>query len=113
MNRPYTEPKDIVEAIAARVEWLTADHKAAMIRALASSGKRKGYLKAKAPSRTDDPMGYAAWNGLQPNPYKISLYAAVIPPTKEAGDFLFRLNKLNFPAWLDYDRHALEIMGAW
>lgn len=119
LARPLTEPADIVEYLAkglaahATPFVLNDEQKAALLRALSSRGPRKGYLKTSAPSRYDDPMGYAAWHGLQPNPYKMSIFAAVAPPSGEARELITKLQEYNFPAWLDYDRHALQSMGAW
>ena len=113
MTRPYTEPSQIVEFFASKIDWLTEDQKAAMLRAIASKGRKKGYLKAKSPSAFDDQMACAAWQGMQPNAYKLSISAVMMLRDPAAKEFATKLSEFRFPAWLDYDRHTLQSMGVW
>jgi hypothetical protein len=120
LKRPFTEPAEIVEYLAKGLAAhataplvLTDEQKAAILRALSSRGPRKGYLKAKSPSPLDDQLACAAWQGIQPNTYKLGIGSVMMLRDPEAQKFALTLSEYRFPAWLDYDRHALQQMGAW
>lgn len=119
LSRPFTEPADIVEYLAKVLAAhekplvLTDEQKAAILRALASRGPRKGYLKAKSPSAFDDQLACAAWQGLQPNAFKLGIMSVMMLRDPAAQKFATDLAEYRFPAWLDYDRHALQTMGVW
>jgi hypothetical protein len=65
-----------------------------------------GRLKASAPS---EDWGKAAWNGLQPNAWKVQWSACWI--AADAREFLRRLASVPWPAALDKDLDALRRMG--
>lgn len=119
MEKP-TDPTTIVAALCERLSChptqplaLTDEQRAAMIRAFSSRGKRRGYLLSRAPSADIDPMGFAAWQGMQPNPYKLSIGGAIMLREPESREFMRILSRYRFPGCLDYDRDQLEKMGAW
>ena len=85
---------------------------AAVRSAITTRGKHKGRLKANAPSSWGDPWGNAAWNGLQPNAFKVQFGCVAFLADAEREFFDF-LNLINTPAWLDRDRAALQSMGVW
>jgi hypothetical protein len=101
----------VAYAVAERAH-LTVAERDAVLRALCKSGPNAGRLLAQAPARYKDPLAQAAWNGLQPNPYKIQpscvLWAA---PAERA--LLDKLVPKNWPVWLDSDAHALVDLGVW
>lgn len=91
---------------------LTEREKAAVVRALNS---RTGQLKAKAPSAfgdTDEQLAAAAWQGLQPNAFKIGI-CSIWSLRGEAADLYERLSKIKWPAALDKDKLALVNAGVW
>lgn len=67
---------------------------------------RTGQLKAKAPS---DDWSKAAWNGLQPNAWKIQFSACFL--RGEPADLLSKLSKHSWPVALDKDLHTLRKLG--
>lgn len=101
---------DVADAIIAMAEKvgdpLCDDAKGGILRALSSTN---GKLKAKAPT---GPWAKAAWLGIQPNPFKISVGACLMLPQPQRA-LLERLSAIRFPSALDADREALERMGAW
>lgn len=101
----------IVVAIADRA-GLNEDERKAVRRALAGHGKNAGRLLAKSPSAFTDPAGCAAWQGLQPNPFKTSIVSCLYL-RGEAKDLLLKLAALKWPAWLDADKAALINLGVW
>lgn len=119
MKKP-TDPTAIVSALSERLSthptqplFLTEDQKSAMVRAFSSRGKRKGYLLGRAPSADADPLAFAAWQGMQPNPYKIGIGGAILLRDATAREFMTTLARYRFPGCLDYDRDRLEMLGAW
>jgi hypothetical protein len=91
---------------------LTDREKAAVVTALNS---RTGQLKAKSPSafgNADEQLACAAWQGLQPNGYKVGIFSC-ISLRGEAKDLFERLSKVRWPAALDKDKAALVALGAW
>ena len=114
MNRPYTEPKDILaNVIMPAAPWLDEHQQAAVLRAFSSRGPKKGYLKATCPSPFDDPLAAAAWQGLQPNHHKLKVSTILMLRDPSAKELAMKLTDLRLPGWLDYDRHALTEMGVW
>lgn len=84
--------------------------------AIASQGKHKGMLKARAPKA--DTLAFAAWHGamLCCNPYKASVSAAfwMTPEQKDIWKEIINV----FDTWpqlrlADRDRLALESLGVW
>ena len=97
---------DIEPVVAAIVETLggcTPDEVSGIRSALSS---KTGRLKAKAPAEV---WGKAAWNGLQPNAWKIQFSACFLPFGPAA--FLTRLSRITWPAALDKDLAALRSLG--
>jgi len=91
---------------------------AALAQAMATRGPRKGYLKASAPP--SGTLAYAAWQGamLSCNPYKASIAALMFATpeqraiTREVEAYCDALPRAQRIA-LDFDRRALEALGAW
>lgn len=106
-----------VEGLIREVEKhteLTDNEKNAMRRAFCTRGRNKGQLKAQAPNSYDDPLGNTAWNGMQPNAFKIQMCNMIFTSGNEECNVLrTKLVKLVFPTWLDRDKEALVNMGAW
>lgn len=96
----HTVATAIVHAADAPGSWIPA-----IVSALSS---RTGRLKAKAPA---DDLGKAAWNGLQPNPWKVQFGSCFL--RGEAAEILAHLAKHAWPAWLDSDAKALQDLGVW
>jgi hypothetical protein len=101
----------IVKAIAARAE-LNDSEIEAVWRALTSNGRHTGRLLAKAPSRHIDALANAAWNGLQPNPWKVQPTTLLFADGL-AKDLLLKLAKHAWPAYLDRDAAALKALNVW
>lgn len=86
-----------------------ADAPGSWVRAIESAlSSRTGRLKAKAPA---DDLGKAAWNGLQPNPWKVQFGACFL--RGEAAEILSHLSRFKWPVWLDSDAKALHDLGVW
>ena len=92
----------IVKIIGDRVD-LNDGERLAVRNALNS---RTGRLKAKAPS---DDWSKAAWNGLQPNAWKIQFSACFL--RGEPADLLAKLSKHSWPVALDKDLSTLRALG--
>ena len=100
-----TLPADIdgiVKLIGDRVD-LNEGERLAVRNALNS---RTGRLKAKAPS---DDWSKAAWNGLNPNPWKIQFSACFL--RGEPAALLSKLSKHSWPVALDKDLSTLRALG--
>lgn len=95
----------IVDLVAKVVGGLNDTERAAVASALSS---RTGQLKAKAPS---DDWGKAAWNGLQPNPYKIQWSACFL--RGGPAELNKKLMAVRWPAAFDKDKLALVNAGVW
>jgi len=104
----------IVELVARTVDGLSERERAAVTRALNS---RTGQLKAKAPSAfgdADERLAAAAWQGLQPNAFKVGLVSCfAIGHHEESRSLWQRLSAVKWPAAFDKDRLALEKAGVW
>lgn len=75
-----------------------------------------GKLKSKCPSAYSDPMAAAAWQGLQPNTFKVTMGKTFVIRNLEdpAPRILFdKLFAINWPTVLDKDAEALKEMGVW
>jgi hypothetical protein len=115
---PVVKPKAVKANIPAIVEAihntvpLTEREQAAVVTALNS---RTGQLKAKSPSAfgtPDEQLACAAWQGLQPNGYKIGTLSCICL-RGEARELFEKLSKVRWPAALDKDKLALLALGAW
>lgn len=98
--------------LVAKVVPLNERERAAVLRALNS---RTGQLKAKAPSAfgdADSQLAAAAWQGLQPNAFKIGI-VSVWSLRGEALELYDRLSKVQWPAAFDKDKFALVNAGVW
>jgi len=106
---PKTEPKTrpdidaIIDAVNQVVPLNERERKA--VRDALSS--RSGRLKANAPVES---WAKAAWNGLQPNPWKTQVGALMFLPDEERS-LWNRLSKHTWPVALDKDIEALTRMG--
>lgn len=104
----------IVELVANSVGGLSDAEKIAVARALNS---RTGQLKAKAPSAFGDAeerLAAAAWQGLQPNGYKIGLVSVfAIGHHADSQALWEKLCKHRWPAAFDKDKLALVNAGVW
>jgi hypothetical protein len=98
----------LVNAISDRVGGLGPDEKLAVAAAFTC---RNGRLKAQAPNSYDEVLANAAWNGLQPNAFKVQ-YSSCFHKGA-ALDLLLKLSKFSWPAGFDKDRAALEALGVW
>ena len=119
---PHTKPPEpkkitretldqIVKAIAKRAE-LNDSETEAVWRALTCNGPHAGRLLAKPPSRHADALANAAWNGLQPNPWKVQP-TALLFSDGNARDLLYKLVKFPWPAYLDRDASTLKALNVW
>ena len=98
----------LVNAISGRVGGLDREERIAVAAAFTC---RNGRLKAQAPNSYDEALANAAWNGLQPNAFKVQ-YSSCFHKGA-AADLLLKLAKFNWPAAFDKDRAALEALGVW
>ena len=101
----------IVKAIADRA-GLNDSETDAVWRALTSKGRNAGRLLSKPPSRQVDELANAAWNGLQPNPWKVQPTTLLF--ADGAGqDLLNKLVKHAWPSYLDRDAATLKALNVW
>ena len=102
---PPVDLDRLVEIIAERAPAdLPRDLVLSGIRSALSS--RTGRLKSKAPA---DAWGKAAWNGIQPNAWKIQFSACFLPAGPAA--LLTALSRATWPAELDKDLATLRSLG--
>lgn len=98
---------DLGPIVAAIVETLGGECTAEEIAGIRSAlSSKTGRLKERAPAEA---WGKAAWNGLQPNAFKIQFSACFLPPGP--ASFLTRLSRIAWPAALDKDLAALRSLG--
>ena len=106
---PKPEPKTrpdidaIIDAVSQVVTLNDRERKA--VRDALSS--RSGRLKASAPVES---WAKAAWNGLQPNPWKLQVASVMFLPDGPRA-FHDRLSEFKWPVALDKDIEALSRMG--
>lgn len=104
----------IVELIAERVGGLTPEEQEAVRFALNS---RTGQLKAKSPSAFGDAkerLACAAWQGLQPNGFKLGLISTQAVCCVQSSKALWeKLSAVRWPAAFDKDKAALVAAGVW
>jgi hypothetical protein len=109
---PKADVAGIVDLIAERVGGLNLNEREAVRTALNS---RTGQLKAKSPSAFGTPaeaLAAAAWQGLQPNGYKLGI-VTIFSLRGEARDLYDKLSKVKWPAAFDKDKAALVAAGVW
>lgn len=97
----------IIDHVDKAVGGLTEQERGAVARALNTT---TGRLKAKCPPGLT--LAAAAWQGLQPNPHKVSV-GRVMLFKGESRDLIDKLTRVQWPAEFDKDMHALKKMGAW
>lgn len=110
-----TAPVDvakIVDLVGRMVGGLSDAEKQAVSSALNS---RTGRLLAKAPSAFGseaEQLASAAWNGLQPNGYKLKTFS-IFTFRGEALALFDKLSKVRWPDAFDKDKSALVAAGVW
>jgi hypothetical protein len=110
-TKPTRAAEDVADAIAARA-GLDPVERNAVLRALSKAGPTTGRLLKNPPVGYRDSLAQAAWNGIQPNPYKIQ--ASSILFTRGADEILLKkLLAKSWPVWLDADAAALVDLGVW
>jgi len=87
----------------------------ALKEAVASKGKHKGLLLAKAPPSRS--LAYAAWQAAQMccNPYKVSIFGLMLMSEDQKAvydEILAIFEGLGIKS-LDRDRNGLERLGVW
>ena len=110
-TKPTRAAKDVADAIAARAS-LTPDEREAVLRALSKAGPNTGRLLKNPPTGYRDPLAQAAWNGIQPNPYKVQTSSILFAQGPEEV-LLKKLLAKSWPVWLDADAAALVDLGVW
>ena len=107
LPKPESKPRPDIDAIVDAVNQVVtlSDRERKAVRDALSS--RSGKLKANAPVES---WAKAAWNGLQPNPWKIQIGALMLLP-KEERSLCNRLSEHAWPVALDKDIEALTRMG--
>jgi len=101
----------VADAITARAA-LTPDEREAVLRALSKAGPNTGRLLKNPPVGYRDALASAAWNGIQPNPYKLQLSCVAFARGPEKV-LLEKLLAKSWPVWLDADASALVDLGVW
>ena len=93
---------------------LTDKERAAVRKAL---NGRTGQLKAKSPSAfgdADERLACAAWQGIQPNGFKIGTFSVLsLTRDAECAALFEKLSKIKWPDAFDSDKKALVDAGAW
>jgi len=114
MGKPTAKERQqkVVEIICDHVGITDEKEREAVAMAIVSRGKRAGGLKANAPNHYDYPMANAAWNGIQPNYYKMQISNIMFQRENERALF-DKLDKVKWPAILDRDMYQLILMGVW
>jgi hypothetical protein len=109
--QPKWAAEDVADAIAARA-GLDPIERAAVLRALSKAGPTTGRLLKNPPVGYRDSLAQAAWNGIQPNPYKVQASSVLF--TRGADEILLKkLLAKSWPVWLDADAAALVDLGVW
>jgi hypothetical protein len=109
--QPKWAAEDVADAITARA-GLTPTEREAVLRALSKAGRTVGRLLKNPPVGYRDSLAQAAWNGLQPNPYKIQT-GSILFARGEDEILLKKLLAKTWPVWLDTDAAALVDLGVW
>jgi len=107
LPKPEPKTRPDLEAIVDAVNQVVtlSDRERKAVRDALSS--RSGRLKANAPVES---WAKAAWNGLQPNPWKTQVGALMFLPDEERS-LWSRLSTHTWPVALDKDIEALSRMG--
>lgn len=100
--------KAVHQLITTKGITLTKEELEAIDKAFSTRGKTKGFLKAKCPPG----LSGAAWQAIQPNPFKLSFCRCLFFSDTEK-ELFSKLADIKFPIDLDYDRAILDKCGAW
>lgn len=112
--KPTTEKVNVVRIIEALAKATDLPQEL-VARVIRKSGKHAGRLLDKCPAvfgANADAEAAAVWLGIQPNPFKVSVYK-VLSLSGANRDLTLRLSKKMFPAWLDSDKAKLIDLGVW
>lgn len=105
---------DTVVRLVGDKAGLTDKERAAVRKAL---NGRTGQLKAKAPSafgHDDERLACAAWNGIQPNGFKIGTFSVLsLSRYPECAELFRKLSAIKWPDAFDSDKKALVDAGVW
>jgi len=105
----------IIELLGKLKVEITQERSDAINRALCGNGRNAGRLLVRCPpsfGKKADPWAVAAWNGLQPNGYKVQFGASMML-NPEQKKFLVELSNFRWPSSLDADMHSLKQLGVW
>lgn len=110
---PAADVDTIVRLVGERA-GLNDRERAAVRRAL---NGRTGQLKAKSPSAfgdADERLACAAWQGIQPNAFKIGTFSVLsLSRDVECAALYDKLSKITWPDAFDSDKKALVDAGVW
>lgn len=110
---PACDIDTIVRLVGERA-GLTDRERAAVRKAL---NGLTGQLKAKSPSvfgDADERLACAAWQGIQPNGYKIGTFAVLsLTRDAECAALYDKLSKIKWPDAFDSDKKKLVDLGVW
>ena len=100
----------VVSTIKANNLTITEDELKAISKAFSTKGKTKGYLKSKCPPG----LPGAAWQALQNNPWKLSIYRCMFF-TDDQRELFTKLSEIKIYKHgdFDYDKAVLKKIGAW
>ena len=87
---------------------ISQEEQKAYFDAFSTRGKYKGFLKKQRPKG----LAGVIWNAIQVNPWKVSIYSAMMMNKKESETFK-KFSAFKYPKTIDYDRYALEKLGVW
>ena len=110
---PAADIDTVVRLVGERA-GLTDKEKAAVRKAL---NGRTGQLKAKSPSAfgdADERLACAAWQGIQPNAFKIGTFSVLsLSRDAECSALYDKLSKVTWSDAFDSDKKALVDAGVW
>lgn len=110
---PAADIDTVVRLVGERAK-LTEKERAAVRRAL---NGRTGQLKAKSPSAfgdADERLACAAWQGIQPNAFKIGTFSVLsLRRDVECAALYDTLSKITWPDAFDSDKKKLVDLGVW
>ena len=110
---PAADVDGIADLVAERA-GLDDRERAAVRKAL---NGRTGQLKAKSPSAfgdADERLACAAWQGIQPNGFKIGTIACLVFSREpECAELFKKLTSIKWPDAFDSDKKKLVDLGVW
>lgn len=105
---------DTIVRLVGERAGLTDRERAAVRKAL---NGRTGQLKAKSPSAfgdADERLACAAWQGIQPNPFKVGTVACLaFSRDLECTELFRKLTAIQWPDAFDSDKKKLVDLGVW